>query len=252
MAQISFKVFSRLWQLEQHPVALGQAKGMRNTVREKAKRLALLPRLLSLRTWRTVELAHRLQVTVRAIQRDLEDLREEGWSIQEPQRGHYTLQSPHTPLNPAEAFALWIATQQLTQLLPPNPHFQCLFEKLVAWLPHPIRSQAANLKLSGHQNERTLEVLIRAWLEGHPVSLNAPYALWGQVTELDLWHVKLKTLAGEHRLELRQIQSVHLQWASPNPTAAETRGAHSHFNEGNNPSSQAPTPIDLPSSRMMI
>jgi predicted DNA-binding transcriptional regulator YafY len=59
----------------------------------KARRLAELPSLLSVRARTTKELAERFGVPQRTIQRDLETLRDSGQGIVESKRGHYFIPS---------------------------------------------------------------------------------------------------------------------------------------------------------------
>lgn len=137
--------------------------------RAKSRRLVTIPDLLRLKARTTVELAERLGVPVRTIQRDLESLREAGEGIAEIRRGLYHIPTPPSSLNPVEALAVYTAARLLYHHSPrPSLAYRSAMEKLAAMLPEPAR----HLSLLSSQSEtnswlhdQVLEKVARAWFE---------------------------------------------------------------------------------------
>lgn len=140
----------------------------RSAVREKAKRLAEIPRLLQIKERTTQELAMRLGAPLRAIQRDLEDLREEGLGIEQVRRGVYRMPNHPSSLTAMEAAAVHAAVRLLYHHSPaPNRHYRSALEKLAVMLPEPARSMAlkASEDFGRGMDDRSLELAARAWFE---------------------------------------------------------------------------------------
>lgn len=137
--------------------------------RAKSRRLVAIPELLRLKARTTVELAERLGVPVRTIQRDLESLREEGEGISELKRGLYYIPTPPSSLNPVEALAVYTAARLLYHHSPqPGQAYRSALEKLAAMLPEPARRlsllSSQTDGITGSQ-DLVLERVARAWFE---------------------------------------------------------------------------------------
>lgn len=136
----------------------------------KARRLASIPELLRLKPRTASELAERLGVPVRTIQRDLEALREMGEGIEEVRRGVYLIPQVRSHLSAVEALAIHAAFRLLYHHSPTrSPFYLSALEKLSALLPEPARTAAFRSAedLRGRpRDDRTLELAARAWFEG--------------------------------------------------------------------------------------
>ncbi len=136
----------------------------------KTQRLLSLLKLLRLRAHTTAELANRLGVPMRTIQRDLQTLHAMGEAIEQPRRGLYRLPAAATALNPVEALAVHAATRLLHHHAPTrNPHYASALEKLAGLLPEPARSIALTSVEELYErpgDDRALELAARAWFEG--------------------------------------------------------------------------------------
>jgi predicted DNA-binding transcriptional regulator YafY len=135
----------------------------------KARRLAELPTLLSVRARTTAELAERFGVPQRTIRRDLETLRDSGQGIEEIKRGLYLIPSNSVQLNALEALAVHAAARLLYHHSPTRSyHYQSALEKLAKLLPEPAQRlafQSAEELRQRKSDDRSLELVAQAWFE---------------------------------------------------------------------------------------
>ncbi|WP_457631496.1 helix-turn-helix transcriptional regulator, partial [Oceanithermus sp.] len=139
----------------------------------RARRLAEIKELLRLRPWRVGDLARHFGCSVRTIQRDLYELEEADEGVIRLGRGEYAMKPPSSQLDPVEALAVHAATRLLYHQTPaPHKRYIMALDKLAAMLPEPARSLAIQsirpLRKTG--DDRTLEILARAWFELRYVS----------------------------------------------------------------------------------
>ena len=144
---------------------------MPHRVTAKAQRLAAIPELLRRRPRTTRELSTHFKVPVRTIQRDLQDLRNLGHTIDKDDLERYSLPAPSKlALNDVEALAVYAATRLLYHHAPTyNQHYQAALEKLVGQLPTPARSLAMDVLPKEDErlsDSRSLELVAQAWFTG--------------------------------------------------------------------------------------
>jgi predicted DNA-binding transcriptional regulator YafY len=161
---------------------------MSHRVTAKAQRLAAIPELLRRKPRTTHELSQHFAVPVRTIQRDLQDLRQLGHTIDKDDFGRYALPAPNKlALNEVEALAVYAATRLLYHHAPTyNEHYQAALEKLAAQLPEPAKHLA--MKALPQSDERTadsrsLELVARAWFSQQVLAFDYR-SLYGSGT----WH----------------------------------------------------------------
>ncbi|XOB98224.1 helix-turn-helix transcriptional regulator [Deinococcota bacterium DY0809b] len=134
----------------------------------RAQRLREMTELLRLRPHSVRELAQRFGCSTRTVQRDLALLEQAGEGVQPLRRGVYAMAPKPSSLDPVEALAVHAATRLLYHQTPaPHKHYVLALDKLAAMLPEPARSLATQsirpLRKTG--DDRTLELIARAWLE---------------------------------------------------------------------------------------
>lgn len=136
----------------------------------KTQRLLRLLELLQLKAHTTAQLAERLNVPVRTVQRDLQTLHAMGETIEQPRRGLYQMPVSRAALNSVEALAVHAATRLLHHHAPTrNQHYVSALEKLAGLLPEPARNIALTSAEELHErpgDDRALELTARAWFEG--------------------------------------------------------------------------------------
>ncbi len=136
----------------------------------KAQRLTELLELLKLKAWTSRELAERFGVPIRTVQRDLDTLRESGHGVATSEDFRHRLTPTGSSLNAVEGLAVHAAVRLLYHHSPTqNRYYRSALEKLAALLPEPARGIAAasaqDLKVRPG-DDRTLELVARAWFEG--------------------------------------------------------------------------------------
>ena len=161
----------------------------------KSQRLARLARQLarSPEVARVADLAELLGVYRSTVYRDIEALEQEGLPIwQEEGRVGLLVDKYLAPLrlNIFEALSLFIAARLLSrQSKERDPHVESLLEKLADTLPPPVSrhvlKSAQTIRRSPENKEyvRTLESLMRAWVDGQTVRMWYQSARQGNVKE---------------------------------------------------------------------
>jgi predicted DNA-binding transcriptional regulator YafY len=143
------------------------------TVSKRAIRLVELRRLLMAKARTAQELAERLGVPKRTINRDLEDLGIVGDGGQPPR---YAMTETPSVLNVSEAIATHAALRLLYHHSPDRPlSYQEALEKIAKQLPASIRNiahQSTDLHSRPKPNERALEIIARGWIERTVVQFN--------------------------------------------------------------------------------
>ena len=142
----------------------------------KAMRLKLIEEMLTSRPRLVVDLSEELGVGRRSIERDLNELRENGVAI-EHNGPEYHIRSRAPVLNPVEALAVHSATRLLVHHAQINErHYRSALEKLAQVLPEPARNSAHQsvdeLARMDSTNSRILDQVAQAWFEGRILRFN--------------------------------------------------------------------------------
>jgi predicted DNA-binding transcriptional regulator YafY len=162
--------------------------------RAKAARLNDLVERLRLRPHGVAELAAYYDTTRRTIERDLEDLRELGYPLDE--RDHrYALPGERASLNEVEALAVHSATRLLQHTRVGERHYRRAMEKLAQQVPEPARGILLRgvEDLATSPEDRTLDLVAQAWFQSRVLSCVYHGARSGSERRLDLevWFFEL-------------------------------------------------------------
>jgi len=135
----------------------------------KAARLMTLIEQLEGAACSVAELARHAGVGKRTIQRDLQELEDLGYELEQRDR-RYTLRVASTSLNPVEALAVHSATRLLIHHTRVNErHDRSALTKLAATLPDPARryllTSVESIERLSSEGSRTLDHVVQAWFE---------------------------------------------------------------------------------------
>jgi len=135
----------------------------------KAARLMTLIEQLEGAACSVAELARHAGVGKRTIQRDLQELEDLGYELEQRDR-RYTLRVASTSLNPVEALAVHSATRLLIHHTRVNErHYRSALTKLAATLPDPARryllTSVESIERLSSEGSRTLDHIAQAWFE---------------------------------------------------------------------------------------
>ena len=166
----------------------------------KAKRLFQLVQLLKNRPWTTAELAQRLGVDQRSVQRYLKDLEELVGDLDlrlERECGGYILLGKGPSITPYDLLFDFVTHRFFFHQAPSrHRYFLERLERLLDNLPHPIRDLAyrevEHYKRHVQKEDRVLEFVFRAWQERRVLEVDYRDAK-GQVKRrrLEIWFVEI-------------------------------------------------------------
>ena len=136
--------------------------------RSRVERLRRLEELLSVRSYRVVELARATGVGRRSIERDLLYLKEEyGERLAQDDQYRYRLRSRAALLNEVEALAMYMAARMLTHTGIGERHYRRTMTVLARQVPEPAQTALLNRvdALRSGDRDRVLDLVAQAWFQ---------------------------------------------------------------------------------------
>jgi predicted DNA-binding transcriptional regulator YafY len=133
----------------------------------RVERLRRLEEMLEMWPYGAKELADKMGVKRRTIERDLQLLKEEYGDRLHSERGRYSLRHPASSLNPVEALAMYMAARMLTHTGFGEQHYVATMKDLAKQVPEPartvlLRRAAALVK---EDRDRVLDIVAQAWFD---------------------------------------------------------------------------------------
>lgn len=170
--------------------------GLEKRSHRKSRRLREIEDLLELRPRSTAELAGRLGVSQRTVQRDIEELRSLRPELREDGQGRYFI-AREADSNPYSLLLRYVTFRFFYHQAPTHhQYFMQELHRLVKALPEHIRRLVAlDLEAYHRRNlpsDRVLEMVLRAWSERRVLQVDYQ-SLQGRRTrrELEIWFLEL-------------------------------------------------------------
>ncbi|MBZ9751890.1 WYL domain-containing protein [Deinococcus sp. HMF7604] len=193
---------------------------------DKAKRLVRLQDLLKTRPYSTAELARKLEVGPRSIQRDMEVLGTMDVGLERDERGHYFIHLKADLPRPAETLAAYAALRLAHHHAPALAnHYRHALDYLSRALPDHIRHTLnASVRDTGAAQfaERQMEQVALAWVDRRVLSFDyqRPNGLLERGNELCVYFIEISRtnlapyvigLERRHRNKIRTFKLSRMQ-----------------------------------------